>query len=222
MRRAGCSAATSAIFVLQKSLRYHRPSSENFRLRMLQACCSRSSRLARRSYCEAASISLVAAIPHHHQQPNPHINIHRSQPLHFPLCRSALHPFPPLAPRLRWRLLVRFSHHQQVASSPQCSKLRLLPHCSCTCAVMVKSLGKLQIRLGSLSPLHTSHPLFSTLLSPSQPLPRIDRHSCLHSYLHRWVSSRYTEVPLSAPPASACGISLVLPSFSYTASKIHY
>ena len=143
---------------------------------VLQACCSRSSRLARRSYCEAASISLVAAIPHHHQQPNPHINIHRSQPLHFPLCRSALHPFPALARRLRWRLLVRFSHHQQVASSPQCSKLRLLPHCSCTCAVMVKSLGKLQIRLGSLSPLHTSHPLFSTLLSPSQPLPRIARH----------------------------------------------
>ena len=69
MRRAGCSAATAAIFVLQKSLRYHRPSSENFRLRMLQARCSRSSRLARRSYCEAALISLVVAIPGHHQQP---------------------------------------------------------------------------------------------------------------------------------------------------------
>jgi len=143
---------------------------------VLQACCSRSSRLARRSYFEAALISLVVAIPRHHQQPNPHINTHRSQPLHFPLCRSALHPFPALARRLRWRLLVRFSHHQQVASSPQCSKLQLFLRCSCTCTVMVESLAKLQIRLGSLSPLHTSHPLFSAWLSPSQPLPCIDRH----------------------------------------------
>ena len=88
--------------LLPKSLRYHRPSPEKFRLKILQALCSRSSRLTRRSDCEAALISLVVALARHHQQPNPHINAHRSQPLHFPLCRSALHPFPTLSRRLRW------------------------------------------------------------------------------------------------------------------------